>query len=140
MSARVLHHDGETLVLRVPFAMRKFGGRKLILAPDGSEILAPIRNRRDPALIKALGRAFRWKRLLDEGRYATVREIGKAERLALSYLSRVLRLTTLAPDLVEAILDGRQPPALDLARALDPFPAEWQRQREWFGLVGGVGR
>ncbi len=88
-----------------------------------------IHTRADPALVKALARAFRYQRLLDEGRYSSVSEIAAAERIDRGYLGRVLQLTLLAPDIVEAILDGRQSAELGLPALVGPFPLEWDTQR-----------
>jgi hypothetical protein len=82
-------------------------------------------------LVKALARAWRWQGMLEEGRYASLRELAEAERVSLSYISRILRLTLLAPDIVERILDGR--PAPHLAELMQPFPVAWERQRTQFG-------
>ena len=79
-------------------------------------------------LVKALARAFRWKRMLESGEFATIAELAERERIAPSYMTRVLRLTLLAPDIVEAILDGKQGPEMTLARVLEPFPTEWDGQ------------
>jgi hypothetical protein len=81
-------------------------------------------------MVKALARAHRWKRLMESGRFASVTELAEAEKINQSYLCRVLRLTLLAPDIVEAILDGRQPASLQLDALLKPFPTEWMAQRE----------
>ena len=81
-----------------------------------------------PFSVKALARAFRWKRMLDSGEFATIAELARREGIAPSYLTRILGLTQLAPDIVEAILDGRQGPEVTLARLLEPFPVEWDRQ------------
>jgi hypothetical protein len=89
---------------------------------------APTRTPTDPAVVKALARAHRWKRMLDEGRYASTGEIAAAERLDRGYLGRILQLTLLAPDIVEAILDGREPPELGLPGLMEPLPAEWSEQ------------
>jgi hypothetical protein len=78
--------------------------------------------------VKALARAFRYQRLLDEGRYASISEMAAAERIERGYLGSLLRLMLLAPAIVEAILDGRQPPKLGLPWLMEPFPAEWNRQ------------
>ena len=86
-------------------------------------------------LINALANAHRWQRILDGGDYATVAELAAAERMNSSYLSRVLRLTLLAPAIVDAMLDGRQPAGMTLARLLEPFPAVWERQRQALGLA-----
>lgn len=112
----------------VPFTIRKRGGRKLILTPDGT-VAAPMeRSRPDSVLLKALARGFRWRKKLQEGNYQTLEEIAAAENINPSYVSRLLRMTLLAPEIVEAILAGRQPPGLTLAKAMLPFPREWERQ------------
>ena len=81
-----------------------------MLAPDGAEVTAaPVTRHVDNAMVKAIARAFRWRDMLESGEYATIREIADAEKINESYVGRVLRLTLLAPDIVEAILDGRQP-------------------------------
>ena len=95
---------------------------------DGGEAALPTRA--DPALVKALARAFRYQRLLDEGRYASISEMAAAEKLDRGYLSRVLQLMLLAPDIVEAILDGREPDDLAVPQLLDPVPADWSEQRQ----------
>lgn len=84
--------------------------------------------RADSTLVKALARAFRWKRMLESGEFATIAELAEREGIAPSYMTRVLRLTLLAPDIVEAILDGRQGLEVTLARLMEPFPAEWADQ------------
>ena len=114
----------ETVTLQVPFRVAKRGGRKEVTLPEG----APTPRRPVDALVKALVRAFRWKRMLDSGEFANVVDLARHEDIAVSYLTRVLRLTLLAPDMVEAILDGRQGPEVTLARLLGTFPLEWARQ------------
>lgn len=86
------------------------------------------RARIDNTMVKALARAHRWKKLLDSGRYQTVQDLAEAEKINPSYIARVLRLTLLAPDVVEAILDGRQPAGMQLDDLLAPFPVEWHKQ------------
>ena len=97
---------------------------------DGGEAALPTRA--DPALVKALARAFRYQRLLDEGRYASISEMAAAERIERGYLGTLLRLTLLAPDIVEAILDGRQPDGLALPRLMEPLEPAWAEQRKVF--------
>jgi hypothetical protein len=118
----------DTVILHVPFRIVKRGGRKAIALPDGAS--AP--RRPDDSLVKALARAFRWKRMLESGEFATIAELAEREGIAPSYMTRVLRLTLLAPDIVEAILEGRQGPDVTLARLMDGFPKEWEGQRESF--------
>jgi len=116
----------DTVTIHVPFCLVKRGGRKEMQLPEG----ASAQRRPDDALVKALARAFRWKRMLDSGEFATIAELAEREGIAVSYLTRVLRLTQLAPDLVEAILDGRQPPHLTLQTLRGPIPDEWWSQLE----------
>jgi hypothetical protein len=111
----------DTVTLHVPFRIVKRGGRKEMQLPEG----AAQPRRTDSTLVKALARAFRWKRMLESGEFATIAELAEREGIAPSYMTRVLRLTLLAPDIVEAILDGRQGPEVTLARVLEPFPVEW---------------
>ena len=80
-------------------------------------------------MVKALARAFRWRKMLDEGVHATLEDLAQGEGRAPTYVSRVLRLTLLAPEIVEAILDGRQPAELQLDDLLVGFPLEWEGQR-----------
>jgi hypothetical protein len=114
----------ETVTLHVPFRIVKRGGRKEMKLPDG----AAQPQKTDNTLVKALARAFRWKRMLESGEFATIAELAEREGIAPSYMTRVLRLTLLAPEIVEAILDGKQGPAVTLTRVFDPFPVEWEQQ------------
>lgn len=117
----------DTVTLYVPFRAVKRGGRKEMQMPDG----ASAQRKMDNTLVKALARAFRWKRMLESGEFATIAELAEHEGIAPSYMTRVLRLTLLSPDLVEAIFDGEQQPEITLARVLEPFPLEWERQKCW---------
>ena len=118
----------DTVTLHVPFRIVKRGGRKEMQLPEG----ATQSQRTDNTLVKALARAFRWKRMLESGEFATIAELAKREGIAPSYMTRVLRLTLLAPDIVEAILDGRQGSNATLARVLEPFSMEWTTQVAFF--------
>ena len=118
----------ETVKLHVPFRVVKRGGRREMQLPEG----AAQPRRTDSALVKALARSFRWKRLLESGEFATIAELAEQEGIAPSYMTRVLRLTLLAPNIVEAILDGRQEPEVTLAQVLKPFPLDWDGQSDFF--------
>lgn len=121
--------SAEVVRVHVPFVIRKRGGRKLILTPGGATA-TPDRPQIDSAMIKALARAFRWRKLLESGEYGTIAELAAVEKINASYVSRVLRLTLLAPNIVEAILDGRHASELTTSSMMKPFPAEWKKQ-EW---------
>jgi hypothetical protein len=117
----------QMLTVRVPLAVRKQrGGRKLVLTPGG--MTNRVASAADTTLVKALARAFRWRRTMEAGRYGTIDELAAAEKINSSYVSRLLRLTLLSPDIVEEILDGRQPEGMTLPSLMEPFPVEWERQ------------
>ena len=119
----------QTVTVTVPFAVRKRGGRKLVITPDGVTAAPAPRANVDSALLKALARGFRWRKLLETGDYSTIEEIADAENINPSYVSRVLRMTLLAPEIVEAIVAGRQPDGLTMLAAMKAFPADWALQR-----------
>ncbi|MFW8636597.1 hypothetical protein [Cribrihabitans pelagius] len=114
----------ETVTLHVPFRLVKRGGRKEMQLPDGA---MPSR-RTDSTLVKALARAFRWKQILESGEFATIRELAEREGVTPSFLTRILRLTLLAPEIVTAVLDGTQFADLTLKTAMQYFPGEWTAQ------------
>jgi hypothetical protein len=101
--------DGKTITVHIPMVWKRHGGRKVIIAHDGSDAWAPAKPRSDETLIRALARGHRWKRSLEEGIYRSAGEIAEAEKIDRSFVNRLLRLTLLAPDVQEAILEGRQP-------------------------------
>jgi hypothetical protein len=125
-----LSKDGRTITVRLPISLRHQGGRKQVVTPAGATPWVPARTRVDSTLVKAIVRAHRWRDMLESGDYATVRDLAKAEAINESYLGRVLRLTLLAPTLIEAILEGRQPANLELDDLFQQFPVEWDKQLE----------
>ncbi|MGB3643014.1 MAG: hypothetical protein WBA15_00915 [Mesorhizobium sp.] len=120
----------ETVTLHVPFHIVKRGGRKEMQMPDR---VRPERTA-DNTLVKALARAFRWMRMLESGEFATIAELAEREGIASSYMTRILRLTLLAPDIIEAILDGKQGPEVTLVSVSERFPTEWKGQLMHFKL------
>jgi hypothetical protein len=120
-----------TLIIRVPLPPRRRGGRKFVVGPGG----ITWTGRRvviDNTIVKALGRAHRWKAMLESGDYASVTDLAKAENINLSYLCRMLRLTLLAPDVIQALLDGTQNCRLQLSDFLQSIPLIWAEQRQRF--------
>ena len=113
-----------TITVRVPLTVRSRPGRKTVVTSGGHTT-----TRADPAIVKALARAFRWKRMLEDGKQTSITEIGGAEKVDRSYVGAILRLTLLAPEIVQGIMDRRQPPDLTLPRLLEPWPMEWCDQR-----------
>jgi ParB-like chromosome segregation protein Spo0J len=98
-----------------------------VVTPDGAAWASLPRV--DNAIVKALARAFRWRSMLDDGTHATLERLARARAVNATYVSGMLRLTLLAPDIVEAILDGRQPQGMRLENLLEGLPAEWDEQR-----------
>jgi hypothetical protein len=123
-----------TLTIRVPLTLRRYGGRKLVIVPEGGGVPVRTKPTPDDTLLKALARAHRWKRMLESGQVASLNELSEAEKISPSYMTRIYRLTLLAPDIVETILDGRQPRTLQLADLMDDMPVEWHRQRVRYGM------
>jgi hypothetical protein len=123
----IIDKGGHIVTVRIPICFRQRGGRKQILAPAGATPWSPAA-RVDTALVKAIVRAHRWRHMLESGEYASSAELAKAEKVNDSYLSRILRLTLIAPDITEAILAGRQPTTLQLDDLLKPLPASWPEQ------------
>ena len=119
--------------ISVPFKLKRRGGKKLVITPEHAPTIVRA-DRRDAVMIKTLARGFRWRALIDSGKYATVEDLGRREQISPSYVGRVVRLTFLAPDIVEAILSGTQPRLLDTKSLLKPFPAEWNAQKRHFGF------
>src|SRR5262245_33892347 len=132
MTSADLSEHGETLVVNIPLRIRRRSGRKVMLAPDGMSAWAPPRVRVGSAMVKAVARAYRWRGMLEQGAYASITELAAAEKINQSYVCRVLRLTPLAPNLVEAILDGRHPSRLQLRTLLNRFPSDWTAQAHYF--------
>src|SRR5260370_28658692 len=121
-------NNGRTVTVHIPVNFRQRAGRKQILTPSGSApwSTAP---RIDTALLKAIVRAYRWREMLENGKYSCAADLAKAEKVNASYLSRILRLTLIAPNLIEASLTGCQPSTLQLDDLLKPLPAIWEKQR-----------
>ena len=126
-------HEIETLTIRIPIRLQRRGGRKLIIAPEGSAAPTP-KPRRDETLVKALVRAHRWRRKIESGRAKSITDLAEHEGVTDAYVCRLLPLTCLAPEIVEAILDGRQPKGLRLAEMLGNGPVAWEEQRINWGF------
>lgn len=122
---KVEMHSAEVVTVQVPFRFVKRGGRKEMVLPEGAP---PRAASADGTLVKALARAFRWKRMLEGGEFTTIAELAAHEKIAPTYMTRIMRLTLLAPAIVEVISEGRG--QFSVAALLEPFPAEWTKQRQ----------
>lgn len=116
------------ITVRVPLRIRRRPGRKTVVTPVVDGLPTHTTTRADPALLKALARAFRYQRMLDDGRYASISEMAAGEKLDRGYLGRLLQLTLLAPDFVEEIVEGKQPEGVTLPRMMEGLPSNWAEQ------------
>jgi len=141
----VVERDGPSTMLRagrvvivIPMQLKRRGNRKEIIIPDG----APLADDQQAAsasvykpLAIAVARAHRWKDLLAGGTYATMNDLAERLDLDRAYVRRLMNLTLLAPDLVEAILDGDEPSGLSLVSLAESIPMAWEEQRRGFGAA-----
>ncbi|ARP98278.1 hypothetical protein DFP91_5830 [Pseudorhodoplanes sinuspersici] len=125
------HGLPKTITVTVPMRFERRGGRKTVISPV--PYVAPL-PKYDNALVKAIARAHRWRRTIESGEYPSITELAKAEKVNQSYACRILRLTLLAPTIVEMILNGRQPRELQLSQLLQPLPPDWRSQAQKLGL------
>ena len=124
----------DTLTIRIPIRLQRRGDRKLIMTPEGATAAPAPKPRRDETLIKALVRAHRWRRRIENGQAKSITDLAEQEGVTDAYVCRLLSLTCFAPDIVEAILDGRQPRGLRLSEMLGNGPLHWGEQRARWGL------
>jgi hypothetical protein len=124
----------DTLTIRIPMRLPRRGGRKLNMTPEG--VAAPPRKpSRDETLVKALVRAHRWRGKIESGQAKSITDLAEQEGVTDAYVCRLLPLTCLAPDIVEAILDGRQPKGMRLAEMLGNGSLAWEEQRRAWGFT-----
>ena len=130
-----VRRDGERITVHIPMALKVRAGRKEIILPDGlSPDDSPARKpATQESLVIALARAHRWKALLESGRFSSLEEMAHAVKLDRSYVGRILRLTLLAPDIIMAILDGKEPSGLSLGKLTKTLPLDWVEQRNLLG-------
>lgn len=124
--------DLDTITVRIPMTFERRGGRKLIIGPDGADP-APSKPDIDETLIRGLVKAHCWRSRIESGKARSITDLAAQEDVSESYVCRILALTCLAPDIVEAILDGRQPKGIKLAALLPRLPLDWPGQRRMVG-------
>jgi hypothetical protein len=136
MNKTMISLDGNAIVISVPVNFtRKFGRRYMIVPPTESDALFTAPPRKDDTLLKALARAHKWSQWLETGKVKKLDHLAADNDINPSYVSRIIRLNLLAPDIKEMILDGRQPKTMKLSVMLNPFPNDWEAQRRHFGLI-----
>ena len=130
--------DNGNLQIHIPMLIRRMRGRKQVIAPqalDGEipKAAEPVQE----AVLQALARAFSWAQILESGQVKSISELARSLEVDGSYVTRILKLTTLAPDIVEVIINGEEPDGLSLAKLIASFPEEWNEQRIQFGFEIG---
>lgn len=138
MSSIALKQSDQGVRVHVPMTFRKRSGRREIIVPDGLDSTQDSAPDYHEALVIAISRAHRWKRMLDEGRYGSIAEMAQAVKINRHYLARLLRLTLLAPDIIEAILDGREPEDFSLNKMVGEIGSLWQEQKSKYGFEASV--
>lgn len=118
-----------TLILHIPMQFKRRGGRKLVLAPDGMAAPLVPKPSVDDTMLKILIKAHRWRRRIESGAAKSVTDLAEQEKVTVPYVTRLLAVTCLAPDITAAILDGRQPRGLTTNRMLQTIPESWDEQR-----------
>ena len=131
-----LSADRQFLMIHIPANFRKRGGEKLVIVASGATKREQPKAEKDDALVTTVVKAFRWKRLLANGEVGTMQEIADKEGVRASYVGRVMDLTLLAPDIIAAVLDGKQPPGLGVRDLMAGIPLAWPDQRKQFLGVG----
>ena len=133
-SAPRLEKDGDVLLIHIPMQIKRRGGRKEIIVPEGLEDAGSPASPVQESLVVALARAHAWRDLIESGRYSNVTALASALDVDRAYVRRMVRLTLLAPDIVEAILQGREPSGMSLATLVRPMSVVWAEQRKHLEL------
>jgi hypothetical protein len=134
MSGATVQNDDSGIVVNVPLVLKKRGGRREVVLPQAFASDDPMRPSHQEALVIALARAHRWQKLLDEGKFESVSDLAREMGLDPSFAARLLRLTLLAPDIIEAILMGEEPSGLSLTTLTKQLPSDWKAQRVLLGI------
>ena len=131
--------NDDPITISFPMQFKRRSGRREIIVPaDGASTVEPIAPPQEP-LVLALAHAHQWQELLGSGKYENARGLAKHLRLSREYVTRTLALNYLAPDIVQAILDGREPSGLSLAKLTQSLPIEWDEQRAQLGFPTAMG-
>ena len=128
------------LTTEIPMTFRRRAGKAVIVLPNGQRAIERREALIDNTMVKLIARGHRWHRKLFDGTHASIEDLAKSENISPSFVSRILRLAYLSPTLVEAILDGKYPAHLTMKDLMEPFPMEWERQREHFFGWGRNGK
>ena len=127
-----LRRDGDNIRIHIPLKFKRRGGRKEIITPDGLPAVVPDRTTYQKPLVIALARAHRWQKLLDEGKVTSISDLARKFGVDASYVSRIMRLSLLSPEIIELVLKGREPNGFSLSKATKGLPLIWENQIVFF--------
>ena len=130
-----VQHDDDGIVVNVPLMLKKRGGRKEVILPQAFASDSAVRPSHQEALVTAIARAHRWQKLLDEGKFESISDLAREIGLDVSFAARLLRLTLLAPDIVESILMGEEPSGLSLTMLTKQLSVLWNEQRTRLRMI-----
>jgi hypothetical protein len=127
--------DNGNLQIHIPMVIRRMRGRKNVITPEALDGEIPgAAESVQSAIVQALARAFSWAEILETGQVKSISELARTLNVDGSYVARILKLTTLAPDIIEALINGQEPDGLSLAKLIQAFPEDWAEQRRQFGF------
>lgn len=131
-----VRRDGERITVCIPMTLKVRGGRKEVILPEGMapEGSSAHKSATQESLVIAIARAYRWKTLLESGRFPSITAMAAAIKMDTSYMARLLNLTLLAPDIIMAILAGDEPSGVSLEKLTKNLPLDWVEQREVLGF------
>jgi len=129
-----VHRDGDAVVIDIPMSFRRRSGRKEVVLPPGAVAASAMPAKPPTPLAIALARAFRWQEMIETGAAKSNSDLARKLKLDQSYVARTIRLASLAPVIIEAVLDGQEPDGLSLWGLRRDVPLLWQEQRELLGL------
>ena len=130
-----IKHLGDGIInIRIPFNIKRYSSKKLILSPDGDIPLYEMQPRPNNGIIALLVKAYKWQKKIDKDNYKTLKELVEKLQIDYSDAAHILTLNSLAPEIKEAILNGLQPATLTVTKLFEPFPALWDEQKAWFGF------
>ncbi len=129
-----LSPDGRTIIFKIPMRFHRRSGRRMVVLPEHEQARKRMEGPSDDPMINALAKAHRWKRMLEADGAINVRQLAEREGVDKSVMARTMRLNNMAPDIIEAILDGRKPDSFSLENLREAIPLSWQEQREKWGF------
>nr|CRH06078.1 Conserved protein of unknown function, containing KorB DNA-binding like domain [Candidatus Magnetococcus massalia] len=129
-----LSQDRKTIIFKIPMRFHRQGGKRMVILPEHEQARQEMTNPSEDPMLNTLTKAQKWQKMLDKSETMTIAQLAEREGVERSMMARVLRLTILAPDIIEAILDGRVPETFSLESLRESIPLLWSDQRKKWGF------